>query len=115
MDYKAIVEEQVDSIRTTVADGLAINARRGGIGSSVVTVLGHRAPGDRLRTLFLDNAPMRQGEPEWVVQGLAGMRIPVEVGDARVDFLRALAGLTDPKAKRNALAATKYDKLSHLS
>ena len=48
MDYQAFVDEQVASIRESVGDGLAINALSGGVDSSVVTAIGHRAFGDRL-------------------------------------------------------------------
>ena len=49
MDYKTFVDQQVDCIRKTVGDGRAINALSGGVDSSVVTVLGHRALGERLQ------------------------------------------------------------------
>ena len=108
MDYKAFIEEQIASIRNTVGDGLAINALSGGVDSSVVTVLGHRALGDRLQTVFVDNALMRQDEPQNVAEALADMCIPVQVIDARSEFLQALAGLTDPEDKRNAITRTFY-------
>jgi GMP synthase (glutamine-hydrolysing) len=111
MDYKAFAAEQIASIRETVGDGLAINALSGGVDSSVVTVLGHRALGDRLRTVFIDNALMREGEPKQVVRAMADMCIQVEVVDARREFLDALAGLTDPEEKRNAITRTFYSKV----
>jgi GMP synthase (glutamine-hydrolysing) len=108
MDYRAFVDEQVASLRETVADGLAINALSGGVDSSVVTVLGHRSLKDRLRTVFIDNGLMRQEEPEQVVKTFARMGIPVELVDARFAFLSALKGLTDPEEKRNAITKTFY-------
>ena len=108
MDYQAFVDEKVAEIKQAVGDGLAINALSGGVDSSVVTVLGHRALGDRLKTVFVDSALMREGEPEHVRQLFAGMGIPVEVVDARAEFLGALAGLTDPEEKRNAVTNTFY-------
>ena len=87
MDYKAFVENQIVSIRETVGSGLAINALSGGVDSSVVTALGHRALGDRLKTVFIDSALMRQDEPKRVQQTFQAMGIPVEVIDARRDFL----------------------------
>ena len=111
MDYKSFVEQQIESIRQTVGTGTAINALSGGVDSSVVTVLGHRALGDRLRTVFIDNALMREGEPEQVVAVFRGMGIPVELIDARQEFLGALAGLTDPEDKRNAVTSTFYQKV----
>lgn len=111
MDYQKFVEEQIEAIRQTVGAGTAINALSGGVDSSVVTVLGHRALGERLRTVFIDNALMRDGEPERVVASFRGMGIPVELIDARRDFLDALVGLTDPEEKRNAITSTFYQKV----
>ncbi|MBP1698493.1 MAG: ExsB family protein, partial [Deltaproteobacteria bacterium] len=108
MNYKAFVEEQIASLREKVKEGLAINALSGGVDSSVVTVLGHRSLGNRLKTVFIDNALMRKGEPERVVKIFARMKIPVDLVDARADFLGALKGLTDPEEKRNAVTNTFY-------
>ncbi|MHC4592968.1 MAG: GMP synthase (glutamine-hydrolyzing), partial [Planctomycetota bacterium] len=108
MDYQAFVDEQVEEIRGTVGDGLAVNALSGGVDSSVVTVLGHRALGDQLKTYFIDNALMREGEPEQVVAAFAETGIPVELVDARQEFLGALKGLTDPEEKRQAITDTFY-------
>jgi GMP synthase (glutamine-hydrolysing) len=111
MNYKAFVEEQIASIRESVGNGIAINALSGGVDSSVVTVLGHRSIGKRLKTVFIDNALMRKGEPERVVKIFARMKIPVDLVDARAEFLGALKGLTDPEEKRNAVTNTFYAKV----
>jgi GMP synthase (glutamine-hydrolysing) len=111
MDYKAFVDEQIASIRESVGSGLAINALSGGVDSSVLTVLGHRAVGERLKTVFVDNALMREGEPQRVVKTFAEMGIPVELVDARAEFLAALKDLTDPEQKRNAITSTFYSKV----
>ena len=108
MDYSKFIQEQIGEIRNEVGDGIAINAVSGGVDSSVVTVLAHRALGPRLRTIFVDNALMREGEPHLVVQGFAGIGIPVELVDARREFLDALKGLTDPELKRQAITDTFY-------
>jgi GMP synthase (glutamine-hydrolysing) len=111
MDCKAFVEQQIAEIRTTVGDGAAINALSGGVDSSLVTVLGHRALGDRLRTVFIDNDLMREGEPQRVVRMFADLEIPVELVDAKKEFLGALAGLTDPEQKRQAITDTFYSRV----
>lgn len=111
MNYSKFIEEQVHEIRQTVGNGIAINALSGGVDSSVVTVLGHRALGERLKTFFVDNALMREGEPERVVQTFARLGIRVELVDARREFLRALKGLTDPEEKRQAITDTFYAKV----
>ncbi len=108
MNYRRFIQEQVADIKKQVGKGIAINALSGGVDSSVVTVLAHRALGRRLKTLFVDSALMREGEPRRVVKTFARMGIPVELIDARKQFLRALKGLTDPEDKRNAITATFY-------
>lgn len=111
MDYEKFVEEQIADIKQTVADAKAINALSGGVDSSLTTVLGHRAIGNRLKTVFIDNALMREGEPQRVVKTFADMDIPVELVDAQDEFLSALAGLTDPEEKRQAVTDTFYSKV----
>jgi len=111
MDYKKFIEEQIAYIKQTVGEAKAINALSGGVDSSAVTVLGHHALGDQLKTVFIDNALMRKGEPEWVVRIFADMDICVELVDARQEFLSALAGLTDPEQKRQAITDTFYSKV----
>ncbi len=111
MDYNAFIEEQVASIKEAVGDGIAINALSGGVDSSVVTVLGHRALGDRLVTVFIDNALMRKGEPESIVRLFFFICFFFRLVDARADFLEALRGLTDPEEKRNAVTRTFYSKV----
>ena len=108
MNYQSFVEEQIGEIRKEVGEGTAINALSGGVDSSVVTALGFRALGPRLKTVFIDSALMREGEPDRVVKTFAGIGIPVQKVDARADFLKALKGLTDPEEKRNAVTFTFY-------
>ncbi len=108
MDYGKFIDDQVAELRQTVGDGLAINALSGGVDSSVVTALGHKALGDRLKTVFVDSALMREGEPRRVAKTFADLGIPVELVDARAEFLSALAGLSDPEEKRNAVTHTFY-------
>jgi len=111
MDYKKFIEEQIAHIKNTVGQAKAINALSGGVDSSLVTVLGHRALGDQLRTVFIDSALMRKGEPQQVVKIFASLGIPVELVDAKKEFLSALAGLTDPEKKRQAVTDTFYSKV----
>jgi len=108
LDTARFVDEQVAAIRTAVGDGRAINALSGGVDSSVVTMLGHLALGERLRTVFIDNGLMRQGEPAWVAGLFRSLQVPVEVVDARREFLAALRGVRDPEAKREAITQTFY-------
>ncbi|KPJ66221.1 MAG: ExsB family transcriptional regulator [Coxiella sp. DG_40] len=111
MDYKKFIEEQIAHIKNTVGKAKAINALSGGVDSSLVTVLGHRALGNQLRSVFIDNALMREGEPERVVNTFTSLDIPVELVDAKKEFLSALAGLSDPEKKRQAVTDTFYSKV----
>lgn len=108
MDAKAFIDQQIDEIRHAVGDGLAINALSGGVDSSVVTALGHRALGERMLTFFVDNALMRENEPQRILQMFSGLHIPVRSVDARADFLSALRGVFDPEKKRQVITDTFY-------
>jgi len=108
MDYRCFIDHQIEELRQTVDTDIAINALSGGVDSSVVTALGHRALGRQLKTVFVDNGLMRDGEPQRVIQIFANLGIPVELVDARQEFLGALRGLTDPEQKRQAITDTFY-------
>lgn len=101
LNVEAFIEGQVAAIGEAVGDGLAVNALSGGVDSSVVTLLGHRALGDRLKTYFIDNGLMREGEPQYIVDIFREIGVKVEIIDAREQFFAALAGVTDPEVKRD--------------
>ncbi|MFO7976460.1 MAG: ExsB family transcriptional regulator [Candidatus Hydrogenedentota bacterium] len=102
------IDEKVAEIRAAVGEGTAINALSGGVDSSTVTMLGHRALGERLRTVFVENGLMREGESEQVVGFFEKLGVPVEVLDARDQFFAALRGIADPEEKREAITQTFY-------
>ncbi len=108
LDPEAFIHEKAEEISATVGDGIAINALSGGVDSSAVTLLGHRALGDRLKTYFVENGIMRQGEPEQVVSAFGELGVHVELIDARDEFFAALKGVTDPEEKREAVTQTFY-------
>jgi GMP synthase (glutamine-hydrolysing) len=111
LDTERFIEEQVNAIRKAVGDGTAINALSGGVDSSVVTMIGHKALGNKLRTVFIQNGLMREGEAETVARWFGNLGVKVEVIDARKDFLDALKGITDPEEKREAITQTFYKKV----
>ncbi len=102
------IDEKVEEIKSVVGSGLAINALSGGVDSSAVTLLGHRALGDHLKTYFIENGIMRQDEPQRIVSLFEALGIPVEILDAKKQFFDALKGLTDPEEKREAITQTFY-------
>ena len=105
------IEAKVQDIRAAVGEGTAINALSGGVDSSTVTLLGHRALGQRLRSVFVQNGLMRAGEAERVRTLFRSLGVEVEVSEARDRFFAALKGLTDPEAKREAIAQTFYKQV----
>jgi GMP synthase (glutamine-hydrolysing) len=108
LETERFIREKVQEIQAAVGDGMAINALSGGVDSSTVTMLGHRALGDRLKTLFVDNGIMREGEPERVVALFHELGVTVEIVDARKEFFAAFKGVTDPEEKREAVTQTFY-------
>jgi GMP synthase (glutamine-hydrolysing) len=111
LDPGKFIEEKVKEIAETVGDGLAVNALSGGVDSSVVTLLGHRALGERLKTYFIENGIMREGEPERIKAIFEKMGVKIEIFDAQAVFFGALAGLTDPEEKREAITDSFYKKV----
>jgi GMP synthase (glutamine-hydrolysing) len=108
LDVGKFISDKVGSIREALGDGIAINALSGGVDSSVVTLLGHRALGNRLRTVFIENGLMREGEAEQVKRLFRTLGVTVEIVDARAEFFAALAGIADPEEKREAVTQTFY-------
>lgn len=108
LDPAGFIEQQGQEISQAVGGGLAINALSGGVDSSVVTLLGHRALGDRLLTAFVENGIMRKDEPQRVVRLFQELGVPVRLVDARQEFFEALKGLSDPEEKREAITQTFY-------
>ncbi len=84
--------------------GRAVCGLSGGVDSSVAAVLVHRAIGDRLTCIFVDNGLLREGERAQVEDTFARhMHMKLVVVDAREQFLGALAGVTDPETKRKII------------
>lgn len=108
LNPEKFIEDKVAEISLAVGDGLAINALSGGVDSSAVTVLGHMALGHRLKTYFIENGIMREGEPRHVVSLFKKLGVHVELVDARKIFFDRLKGLTDPEEKREAITQAFY-------
>jgi GMP synthase (glutamine-hydrolysing) len=108
LNVKTFIDDQVKKIATAVGDGIAINALSGGVDSSVVTLLGHRALGTNLRTYFIDSGLMREGEPKYIASVFENLGVHVEIVDAQEQFFNALKGKLDPEDKREAITQTFY-------
>jgi GMP synthase (glutamine-hydrolysing) len=99
-----IIEDAIARVRTQVGDGKVLLGLSGGVDSSVVAALLHKAIGDQLVCVFVDHGLLRLGEADHVMQVFArnlGVRV-IRV-DAAERFLAALAGVGDPEAKRKII------------
>lgn len=109
LDAASFIAEKAKDLASTVGGAVAINALSGGVDSSAVTMLAHKALGAQLKTYFIDNGIMRQDEPERIVALFRGLGVPVELVDAKAEFFGALKGLTDPELKRQAITDAFYE------
>jgi len=105
------IEEKVSEISAFVGDDLAINALSGGVDSSAVTMLAHKALGNRLKTFFIESGLMREGEPQTIATLFGKLGVPVEIVDAKKQFFDALKGVTDPEEKREAITQVFYKEV----
>jgi len=101
---RAYAEIAVEQIRSQVKGGHVICALSGGVDSAVAALLVHRAIGDRLRCIFVDNGVLRSGERKHVEEVFGRMfHLPLVTVDASYRFLTKLAGITDPEQKRKII------------
>lgn len=100
----AFVEEAIREIRAKVGDKRVLLALSGGVDSSTLAFLLHKAIGDQLTCVFIDQGFMRKYEPERLVKLFQEQfHIPVEYVNARDRFLAMMAGVTDPEEKRRRI------------
>jgi len=101
---RGVIEEQTDRIAAQVGAGRAICGLSGGVDSAVAAALVQRAIGPRLTCVFVDHGLLRTGEAEQVEKDfVSSTGVDLKVVDVAGDFLAALAGVTDPEAKRKII------------
>ncbi len=101
---EGFIEKTCQDIREQVGDGRVILGLSGGVDSSVAAALLHKAIGDRLTCIFVDNGLLRAGERDAVAQLFAGaFGIGLRIVDAAEIFLKKLKGVTDPERKRKII------------
>ncbi|MCX2778836.1 glutamine-hydrolyzing GMP synthase [Microbulbifer thermotolerans] len=102
-----IIEDSIAKVREQVGSGKVLLGLSGGVDSSVVAALLHKAIGDQLTCVFVDNGLLRKDEGDQVMQMFAdNMGVRVIRADAESQFLSRLAGVTDPEAKRKIIGNT---------
>ena len=100
----AIIDDSIERVRRDVGRDRVLLALSGGVDSSVVAALLHRAIGERLTCIFVDNGLLRLDEGDQVMSAFAGhLGVGVQRIDAEARFLAALAGVCDPEEKRKRI------------
>ena len=100
----SLAEFAIENIKTQVGNGQVLCGLSGGVDSSVVAMLIHKAIGDRLTCIFVDNGLLRDGEREKVENTFRdNFHINLDVVDAADRFLEKLKGVTDPEKKRKII------------
>ena len=106
----SFIEEATDRIRQQVGRGKVVCGLSGGVDSTVAALLIHRAIGDRLTCIFVDNGLLRHEEASQIRARFAEkMQLPLDFVDASDLFLQRLAGMTDPEQKRKIIGAAFID------
>jgi len=103
----AIIEDQIARVKEQVADSHVLLGLSGGVDSSVVAALLHKAIGDQLTCVFVDNGLLRKNEGDAVMEMFAkNMGVKVIRANAQDKFLNGLVGVSDPEAKRKVIGNT---------
>jgi GMP synthase (glutamine-hydrolysing) len=105
----SFVEEATQKIRARVGSGKVVCGLSGGVDSTVAALILHRAIGDQLTCIFVDNGVLRQNEAAQITKRFERLQLPLVFVDASRTFLDRLTGITDPEQKRKIIGATFID------
>jgi GMP synthase (glutamine-hydrolysing) len=111
LDWNAghFIEEKIRDIRAQVGEGRVVLGLSGGVDSSVAALLLHKAIGAQLTCVFVDTGVMRKDEKLQVQEAFSPFDMEIRWRDASEEFLGALAGVSDPEAKRKIIGSTFID------
>lgn len=110
------IETTVASLKAQIGGEKVVLGLSGGVDSTVAAVLLNRAIGSQLHCIFVNNGLLRKGEFQSVLEQYKGMGLNIKGVDASAEFLSALAGVTDPEAKRKTIGRVfieVFDKEAH--
>jgi GMP synthase (glutamine-hydrolysing) len=112
-DPKKFVETEIERTRKSIGNEKALVAVSGGVDSTTCAVLTHKAIGENLSCVILDDAFMREGEPERVAEALSKppLKVPMKIVSVQERFLQAMKGLRDAEEKRKVFRETFYQVL----
>ena len=105
----SFVEEATAKIRAQVGGGRVVCALSGGVDSTVAALIIHRAVGEKLTCIFVDNGVLRLDEAAQIRKRFERLQLPLVFVDASSVFLDRLKGVTDPERKRKIIGATFID------
>ena len=112
-DPKEFVEAEIERTRRSIGSEKALVAVSGGVDSTTCAVLTHKALGENLVCVILDDAFMREGEPEYISSTLSKspFNVPMKIVNVRDRFMQAMKGLRDAEEKRKMFRETFYQVL----
>ena len=108
INAKEFIDNAIREIRSAVGENKVISACSGGVDSMTATYLVHKAVGDKLIAVFIDDGLRREGEPEFVVGTLKSLGINTKAVDAKKEFFETFRGKTDAEVKRKAFRDKFY-------
>lgn len=114
---ESFVDSTIRDLKFKLGDDKVVMALSGGVDSTVAATLIHRAIGENLYCIFVDNGLLRKNEFEQVLASYENMGLNIKGVDAKEQFYNALKGITDPEAKRKAIGKTfidVFDQEAHL-